>query len=424
MTPRRRADPGAWNDLFAEPMDRSGPQPPPVRELQPDEEAPGESPLSALSIEALNETMRLVIEGAFIPLWVRGEVCDFKAHRNGHWYFALRDNRSQIRCVVWNRDQHRFPAAPDDGMQVVALGQPTVYTARGDLQLTVRAIEAEGDGLRRKAFEQARARLERDGLLDPARRRELPPAPRRIAVITSPSGAALHDIVAVIRRRAPSMEVVVIPAQVQGKSAPSELIAALDRLARWGEADLLIIGRGGGANEDLAAFNNERVARAVAACAIPTISAVGHEVDVTLCDLVADLRAPTPSAAAESAVPDIRQLRASLRAARAAMRMALQRSVMQRRRRVKAATASLRDHVTLAITTRRSVLAEHGARLHALSPLSTLSRGYAVARDADGRALKRAAAFTPGATFDLLLSDGTVNATTNSVQPDRAGDGR
>lgn len=414
MTPRRGSSPGDWNDLFAEPSrrapreTRSAPPPAPVPSASND--APGETPAAAISVAALNETTRLVVEGAFIPLWVRGEICDFRSHRNGHWYFGLRDGSAQVRCVVWNRDQHRFLAAPDDGMQVVALGQPTVYAARGDLQFTVRAMEAEGDGLRRKAFELALRRLEKDGLLDPARRRPIPHAPARVAVITSPSGAALHDVLAVVRRRAPSVEVVVIPATVQGPSAPAELIRALDRLARWGGADVVIIGRGGGANEDLAAFNDERVARAVAACTIPTISAVGHEVDVTLCDLVADLRAPTPSAAAEHAVPDIRQLRAALRAAGASMRAALVRNVDRRHRRAQALAARLRHASAIGIADRRTRVGRAGARLEALSPLATLARGYAVPRDASGRTLRSAADFPPGTPFALLVADGTVHA--------------
>ena len=425
MSPRKRAaQPGDWSDLFA-PREAKGeiqraasssPPPEPQRHFEPVEfVAPGESAAEPISIAVLNETARLVLEGAFIPIWVRGEVCDFKAHRNGHWYFRLRDPHAQVRCVVWNRDQHRFLASPDDGMQVVALGQPTVYTARGDLQLTVRAMEAQGDGLRRKAFELSRARLEHDGLLDPARRRALPPAPRCIAVITSPSGAALHDVIAVLRRRAPSVEIVVIPAKVQGAGAAGEIIAAIEQLERWGEADLVIIGRGGGANEDLAAFNDERVARKVAACSIPTISAVGHEVDITLCDLVADLRAPTPSAAAESAVPDIRQLRRALRAAGVAMRVALERSVAARHRRITTLSGTLRQRLASRIAERRAHLRANSAELEALSPLATLSRGYAVARDTDGHALKRASAFAPGQSFELLLADGTVSASADRV---------
>jgi exodeoxyribonuclease VII large subunit len=252
--------------------------------------APGENPAAAISVATLTRTVKDVLEGAFPPLWVRGEVSDFKQHRNGHWYFSLRDQDASLRCVVWARDTRRIPAPPDEGMTVVALGQVSLYAARGDLQFTVRTLDAVGDGLWRKAFEQARARLERDGLLDPARKRPLPFFPRRIAIITSADGAALHDIVSVTRRRNRLVELVLLPAAVQGEGAPAALCAALDRLAAWGGADVAIIGRGGGSREDLWSFNDERVARKVAASPIPIISAVGHEVDVSLCDLVADWR--------------------------------------------------------------------------------------------------------------------------------------
>ncbi|HKO17155.1 MAG TPA: exodeoxyribonuclease VII large subunit, partial [Gemmatimonadaceae bacterium] len=242
---------------------------------------PGASPRAAVSVATLTQTARDVLEGAFIPLWVRGEVSDFKAHRNGHWYFCLRDGAAQIRCVAWSRDRRSIPAPPDDGMQVLALGQLTVYAARGEMQLTVRRMEAEGDGLWRKALERTRARLEADGLLAPERKRALPRYPGVLAVVTSPDGAALHDIVAVVRRRAPHVRVVLVPAAVQGETARDELCFALDRLSRWGGADTVIVGRGGGAREDLWTFNDEHVARALAGCTAPTISAVGHEIDVT-----------------------------------------------------------------------------------------------------------------------------------------------
>ena len=261
----------------------------------------------------LTQTARDVIEGAFIPLWVRGEVSDFKSHRNGHWYFCLRDRASQIRCVVWNRDQRGIAAAPDDGMQIAALGRLTVYPTRGEMQFAITRMDAEGDGLRRKALEITRARLEADGLLDPRRKRALPRFPRVIAVITSPDGAALQDIIAVVRRRGAAVRLVSVPAAVQGDTARQELCRALDRVNRWGRADLVIIGRGGGAREDLSAFNDERVARAVAACSVPIISAVGHEIDITICDLVADHRAPTPSAAAEAATRSRAELRGELK---------------------------------------------------------------------------------------------------------------
>ena len=346
---------------------------------------PGASPETALAIADLTSAAKDVLEGAFPPLWVKGEVTNFTAHRNGHWYFTLRDRTAQLSCVVWARDVRRIPAPPDEGMQVMARGQLSVYAARGQMQFMISAMEAEGEGLWRKQFELTRAALEKDGLLDPARRRALPRFPRRVAVVTSPDGAALHDIVSVITRRNAKVEIVVVPAAVQGETAPESLVAALDRVARWRDADVLIVARGGGSREDLWAFNDERVARAIAACPIPTISGIGHEVDVTIADLVVDHRAATPSAAAEAAVPVLAEVTAAVRALGEAIRAA---TVL----RVRDASRELRR----------------------------LARGYAVALSATGCALPSAALFRPGMPFALELRDGRVHATADEVHVRRS----
>jgi exodeoxyribonuclease VII large subunit len=390
-------------DAIAGPLDVA-----PLEEAVGGAPIPGATAASAVAVSALTETLKDVVEGAFVPLWVRGEVSDFKAHRNGHWYFCLRDQVAQVRCVMWARDARRLPAAPDDGTQVVALGQVSVYAARGDLQLVVRAVDAQGDGLWRKALERTRSRLAADGLFDPARKRPIPRYPRRVAVITSPDGAALHDILAVTHRRCPTVEIVIVPAKVQGDGAAEELRSAVERVARWGAADVVIIGRGGGAREDLWAFNDEHLARAVAACPVPVVSAVGHEVDLTICDLVADLRAPTPSAAAEHVVPVLADMEADVRAAGAALVGAVGRAVADARGRIEGAHDGLASAASLLVERRRARIESSAGRLHALSPLATLARGYAVARAGDGRTLSRAAQFVPGAAFDLLVSDGRV----------------
>ena len=377
---------------------------------------PGASPSSAIAVSTLTQTAKDVVEGAFLPLWVRGEVSDFKRHRNGHWYFCLRDRSSQLRCAVWSRDQRGIPASPDDGMQVMALGQLGVYAARGEMQFTVRRMEADGDGLWRKALELTRQRLEADGLLAPERKRALPRSPRRIAFITSASGAALRDVMAVLRRRAPGVELVVVHAAVQGEAAPLELCAALRKVARWGQADLVIIGRGGGSREDLWAFNDERVARALAACPVPTISAVGHEVDVTLCDLVADLRAPTPSAAAEAAVLSREELLLTLGAHRQRLVTAMEGSLFDSRDRARSASAAITTSMSRRLSDRQAGLAASAGRLNALSPLATLERGYAVARAEHGATLTSAAQFAAGQEFTLRLRDGDVDATTRAVR--------
>ncbi|HCT57203.1 MAG TPA: exodeoxyribonuclease VII large subunit [Gemmatimonas aurantiaca] len=373
--------------------------------------APGSEPDAAISVHDLTSAAKDLIEGAFPPLWVRGEVTNFKAHRNGHWYFSLRDANAQVNCVIWSSATRRIPAQPDEGMQVLALGQMTVWPVRGDLQFSVRQLEAEGDGLWRKALEQSRLRLERDGLLTAERKRRLPAFPRRIAVITSPDGAALRDVITVSRARSADVELVVVPAKVQGEGAADSLIDALERVGRWGGADLVIIGRGGGSREDLWAFNDERLARALAACPVPTISAVGHEVDISLCDLVADVRAATPSAAAEIAVPSRRELAARVDA----LGNRLASAAVRRQDRAVASLVQVRKRLALTATRlvdrRRGRIETLAGQLEALSPLATLARGFGVARGPDGATLSRRAQFAPGASFELWLQDGIVEAT-------------
>jgi exodeoxyribonuclease VII large subunit len=420
--PRRDQD----LDLFAPT------EPPPEARLEPAYESdssvlyeelgsvfPGASPTSAVSVATVTQTARDILEGAFMPLWVRGEVIDFKAHRNGHWYFCLRDGDAQLRCVVWSRDRRSIPAPPDDGMQVTVLGQLTVYAARGDMQFAVRRMEAEGDGLWRRALERTRSKLEADGLLATERKRPLPRYPRTIAVVTSPDGAALHDIIAVVRRRAPYVRLVVVPAAVQGDAAPEELCFAIDQVSRWNRADTIIIGRGGGAREDLRAFNDERVARALARCPVPTISAVGHEIDVTICDLVADHRAPTPSAAAEAAVRATEELLGELQARARHLLGAVAARIDEAGITLHRAAGALTTASREAIDRRASRIAATAGRLHALSPLATLARGYAIAQDDEGRTLGAVSDFAPGVAFDLRVRDGAVRATTDLITPDR-----
>ncbi|GJG88508.1 exodeoxyribonuclease 7 large subunit [Gemmatimonadetes bacterium T265] len=425
MSPRRRAAADDVLELFdAEPARRRSARarPPVVSEMPAFDvelDIPGASSSTAVPVSAVAETVKAVVEGAFVPLWVRGEVSDFKAHRNGHWYFSLRDHAAQLRCVVWARDARRLPAPPDDGMQVVALGQLAVYTARTEVQLTVRALDAEGDGLWRKALERTRAVLAADGLLAPERKRALPRYPRRVAIITSPDGAALHDVAAVLHRRWPVAELIVVAAKVQGEGAAEELCAAVERVSRYRGVDVVIIGRGGGAAEDLWAFNDERLARTLAACPVPTVSAVGHEVDVTICDLVADLRAPTPSAAAEAVAPVLDDLRAELREVRDALAVAMDARRREARAALDEAAHDLRRALQTVGERHRATLATRAAQLHALSPLATLGRGFAFARASDTHApLTSVADFAPDHEFDLLLRDGRVRARTLAVTPD------
>jgi exodeoxyribonuclease VII large subunit len=337
-------------------------------------------------------------------------------------------------------------------MQVMAFGQLTVWPTNGKMQFVVSAITADGEGLWQKQFDETKARLEKDGLLDPARKRPLPRFPRTVAVITSSEGAALRDVIAVIGRRHAGVHVAIIPAVVQGEAAPASLLAALDRLSRWvsGTAEwsgaplpapeVLIIGRGGGSREDLWAFNNEEVARAIAACPVPTISAVGHETDVTIADLVADLRAATPSVAAEHAVPVLDELRELVSQLAGMMADGLQDRVEVGQRELQRRADAISQRAQLVAQRRRTRadriaarLAQQGPRLverrtarvetlaaslEARSPLAVLARGFAVARGEDGATLARRAAFSAGSRFELLLQDGRVRAVAESVHAD------
>ncbi len=378
---------------------------------------PGTSRETAIGISRLNEATRDLLENSFGFFWVRGEVSDFKPHRNGHWYFSLRDRSAQVSCVVWSKDQQGIPAPPDDGMQVVALAQMTVYPARGSLQLRIGRIEAAGDGLWRKAMEQTIERLKADGLMAPERKRALPRFPRCIAIVTSTHGAALRDIISVAQRRRPGIRIVVANAAVQGENAPAEICAAITRVVKWRRAQVLIVGRGGGSREDLWAFNNEKVARAIAACPIPVISAVGHEIDATVCDLVADFRAATPSAAAETAVPALDDLVAAVRAQHSRMTRNLSRRLEVSASDLRSAARGMKVAATRATDRRRSQISGVAGRLNALSPLATLERGYGIARDSNGKTLGSVADFEPGSKFELMLRDGSVEAEVLRVHP-------
>jgi exodeoxyribonuclease VII large subunit len=384
-----------------------------------DDVTPGRTPRSAVPVSTLAQLTKQTLEGAIRPLWVRGEVTGFKGHRSGHWYFALRDAAALLRCVVWSSDQRGIATPPEDGREVVVLGQITAYPPRGEMQLRVTSLQVCGDGTTRMVVERTLERLKRDGLLAAERKRGLPRFPRCLAVVTSPDGAALHDIIVVAQQRLPSLRIVVVPTKVQGDGAPQALCAALDRLHRWGGADVVIVGRGGGAKEDLGAFNDERVARAVARCRWPTISAVGHEIDTTLCDLVADHRAPTPSAAAEAAVPLRASQETRVRTVAARIVALSRRRLDQSEQRLTHAASAARRGATRLQERRQARLAHIATRIEALSPLAVLARGYAMAIGVDGRPLAAATDFTPGGGFELIVRDGVIRAVTSEVLPPR-----
>ncbi len=393
------------------------------------------------SVSQVNRAVRGLLEDSVEPLWVGGEVGGWTRSRAGHRYFTLKDDRAQLRCVMFAREAERLPTDPDEGTEVRALGELTLYEARGDYQLVVRQLEAEGaEGLWRIAFEKLRTKLEAEGLLDPARKRPLPAYPACVGVVTSLEGAALRDIVSVLARRAPWTRVIVRGTRVQGEGAALEIARAVDAMTRSGLADVVIVGRGGGSVEDLWAFNEEPVARAIVASPVPVVSAVGHEVDVTISDLVADLRAPTPSAAAEGVVPDrdaivhrlgrvpvqlARALRGSAERRRGAVvgrmsRLArtMERRFAPRRQALDRALARLERDARVALDGRRRRLGTLAARLEALSPLATLQRGYSVARSSDGQVLRALDDLPAGTTFELRVTDGRVAAESLGPVPD------
>jgi exodeoxyribonuclease VII large subunit len=376
----------------------------------------GTAPTSPLSVSALNAVVRKLLESSVRPLWIVGEVANWRDAASGHRYFSLRDEESQIACVMWQSDVRRLPMEPEEGMEVLAFGQVTVYPARGRYELVVRRLEARGEGLWRLAFERLRQKLAAEGLLDPGRKRPLPKIPQRVGVVTSRTGAALRDVLTVVRRRAPWTDVLVHDCRVQGEGAARDIARALEALGRHDSVDVVILTRGGGSVEDLWCFNEERVARAVAACPVPVISAVGHEVDVTMVDLVADRRAATPSAAAELAVPDGHELRTRMHGFSQGFATALRRQVGRGEELSHRLEESLLRTLDRRFERWDGRLQRMGDRLHALSPLDTLKRGYAVPLTDDGDVLRAVDAFAVGKPFHLRVVDGTVRARTEGKE--------
>jgi exodeoxyribonuclease VII large subunit len=366
--------------------------------------------VEVLSVSQLAGAVKALLEGSIQPLWIRGEVTGFKAWSSGHWYFTLRDAGAQLRCCMWRTYSQRAGRPPADGTAVYAFGRPTLYEDKGDFQFVVqRLLPTAAVGTQQLRLERVKAALAADGLFDVGRKRALPRCPDRVALVTSTDGAALRDIVTVTRKRWPGGTLLVVASRVQGEGAARELVAALRRVNRL-EVDLCIVARGGGAQLDLAAFNEEAVCRALAAVRVPTVSAVGHETDVSLTDLVADIRAATPSAAAELAFADAADVHRQVH--QLAGRLA--RSLGRRAELLEERLARAGDRLEAAVDQRLGVLRHRserlGAELDALSPLRVLERGYAVPRDPSGHVLRRRAEFRAGSAFSLRVTDGVVPA--------------
>ena len=366
-------------------------------------------------------------------VWVEGEVSGVTRHASGHTYFTLKDASAQISCVMWKTVAPTYGALVVHGGQIVAHGKVSVYEARGQYQLYVDRVQPKGLGDLHAQFELLKARLEAEGLFAPERKRELPEFPHCIGVVTSPTGAVIRDICNILARRWPLVEVILAPTQVQGKDAPPYIVAALDALYRRADLDLIIVARGGGSLEDLWAFNDERVARKIADSPAPVVSGVGHETDFTIADFVADLRAPTPSAAAELTTPDREEMSSQLAALRARLASALSDDLRARRIALQSQTralshlspqarlANLRQRtddlisqatwaVSHLLQLRRERLTGASARLDALNPLAVLQRGYAVVR-CDGRLVRSVSQVSRDDRLAVRVSDGEFDVT-------------
>jgi len=388
-----------------------------------------------LTITQINEYIRSLMDrdGLLNSVAVKGEISNYKIYPSGHHYFTLKDEGGALKCVMFRAQSARLRFRPENGMKVIAMGKISVYPRDGAYQLYCSGLALDGVGDLYAAFEQLKQKLAAQGLFDPAHKKPLPLYPKVIGIITSEAGAAVHDMLRILRKRYPLVKVRLLPVRVQGAEAPGEIAAAIRYADRYRLADLLIVGRGGGSMEDLWAFNEELVARAIYDCRIPVISAVGHEPDVTISDFVADLRAATPSNGAELAVPDREALQQTLDAMSSAMASAVQRQLQAARRhlRVLAGSPAMQSPArymdlrrqNLRLLSSRLAAAEQrqlsqcrqryaslGAKLDALSPLKVLGRGYAMVRREDGTLVQSVDRVEPGDALDITLCDGVLRA--------------
>ncbi|HIT57468.1 MAG TPA: exodeoxyribonuclease VII large subunit [Candidatus Galloscillospira stercoripullorum] len=385
------------------------------------------------SVSQVNRHIKDLLDGDGVlgGLFVRGELSNYKMYPSGHHYFSMKDGEGALRCVMFRREAMGVRFRPENGMKVIAFGRVSVFPRDGQYQLYVSALTPDGVGDLYVAFEQLKERLRREGLFDPERKKPLPAFPGRIALVTSSAGAAVRDMLRILGARWPMAEVAVVPVRVQGEEAPGEIAAAIDWVNRHALADLIITGRGGGSMEDLWAFNDESVARAIFRSDIPVISAVGHEPDVTIADFVADLRAATPSNAAELAVPDQEEIRARVEQLSLRMRTAAERELRQARAALARWSESralqdpmnfvadrrvlldyqrgrLASSLSVSLNREKQRLGRLAAALDAMSPLKVLARGYAVARKADGSVVSSVGAVKAGDRLRLRVSDGEI----------------
>lgn len=411
----------------------------PAPQPQPPTQA---EPQKAWSVSELTTRIRGTLEPAFTQVWVQGEVSNCRPATSGHLYFSLKDAQAQIAaaCFGWGARRSK-PGVPAfemrDGLSVLCRGKLTLYPPRGSYQLTVDQIEPLGAGALQVAYEQLKGKLAAEGLFDPSRKRKLPPFPTRIAVVTSPGGAAIQDMLNILKRRSPQMRVVVIPALVQGPEAPAQILRGLELANRHALGEVIVLARGGGSIEDLWGFNDEKLARAIAQSALPVISAVGHEIDFTIADFVADLRAPTPSAAAEIVSGGWVDVARRVQDASGRLRQCISRDLRERRalvQNVAARVVNPRDRLreqmqrldewvlrlengwARKLERAKAALSQNSAQLNALSPLQVLERGYTLARTAEGVVLTSASQVHSGSEIHLKFRDGERRVVAQAVQ--------
>ncbi len=390
---------------------------------------------NVITVSDLTLHVKAMVEGLFPSMWVSGEISDLVRARSGHVYFTLKDDTSQIRGVMWRSSAERLKFDLEDGQAVLCFGNLEVYSPRGTYQLVVRKVEPQGVGALQLAFQKLQAKLEAEGIFDADQKQPLPAFPRRIGIVTSPSGAAVRDFLQAASNRWRGVEVVVIPAQVQGKGAAKTIVAGIKAAQKIKPAlDVLVVSRGGGSLEDLWCFNEEPVVRAIAKCKLPTVSAVGHEVDVTLCDLAADVRALTPTDAATRVLPDGRNLLDAYQNLSVRLHRSMRTAIQERQRQLESLANRpilSKPHAFIQMQSRRldeldararramrsqvqiegGRLATLAAKLSALSPLDVLTRGYSVTINDQGKAITAAADVKSGDTIRTRLSDGEIEST-------------
>lgn len=389
------------------------------------------------SVSEITHSIKLLLEENIAPLWIEGEVSNFKAHYSGHFYFTLKDSGAQISAVMWRSRASQVRFQLEDGMKIQAFGSIRLYEKSGRYQIDIMRMQPAGIGNLQLAFEQLKEKLKGEGLFDPENKKPLPAFPSRIGIVTSSTGAAIRDMLNVLKRRAPHVEIIIKPAKVQGEGAAEEIAAAIDAFNRWGQVDLLIVGRGGGSLEDLWAFNEEVTARAVFNSKIPIISAVGHEIDFSITDFTADLRAATPSAAAELAVPDFAEIRGQI----LYHKERLSRNLHNYISRLKTAVESLANSYGLRriedrlqqlalqvdeldaklaqaclfqLNQRSNIITQLEQRLNGLNPRQVLKRGYSITYK-NGIVVKEAASLADGDVIVTEVSDGRFNSSVTKI---------